>query len=39
MKQDLAKRIANVIVDLVRGLVAELRREICCPRNHFAGLR
>ncbi len=39
MKYQPVRLIARAIVSAVRGLAAGLRREVCCPKLHFAGWR
>ena len=39
MKHESLKFIARKIARLFRGLANALRREVCCPKLHFAGWR
>lgn len=39
MKHEVVKLFAKAIADAVRGFARAMRREICCPKLHFAGWR
>jgi hypothetical protein len=39
MKLEPIRLTAKVMARLLRGFAAAMRREICCPKLHFAGWR